>query len=510
MAETSPPSSELVAAEALKGFQDLLPREMILRNSVIRKIQTVYEKFGFLPIDTPVLEYLTTLIGTGGEETNKSLFRFESPEGDPIAMRFDLTVPFARLIAQYPEKLSLPFRRYHIGPVFRVDKPGPGRFRQFTQFDIDAAGSSSIAVDGEIVAAMTDALRAVGFSNAEGGDAKRRFEIRVNNRKLVDAALLDADISSRETATHVLRVIDKLLKVGIDNIRRELGEGRIDESGDRIRGVGLAPAVIDKLLAFMEIRGSSRRDVIEQLRKRLSDSETSRAALLQMEQLSEALDSQGVGESEAVFDPSLARGLDYYTGPVFEAWLPGEPEFGSIMGGGRYDGLVKRFSNLAIPATGASIGVDRFISAVNALGLADVPSTTVKVLVIAMAGMPVAPLLALAAELRRGDIPTQLFFPPDVEGPGIANRTSMKQQMSYANAAGIPVAVIVGENEIKAGQVSIKDLNAGKEQRAGIDDRKEYKQAGKAGQVTVARGEMVRVVREMLGMAFGGEEAVRK
>ena len=159
MADTSPPSSELVAPETLKGFQDLLPREMILRNSVIRKIQTVYEKFGFLPIDTPVLEYLATLIGTGGEETNKSLFRLDSPEGDPIAMRFDLTVPFARLIAQYPEKLTLPFRRYHIGPVFRVDKPGPGRFRQFTQFDIDAAGSTSVAVDGEIVAAMTDALR---------------------------------------------------------------------------------------------------------------------------------------------------------------------------------------------------------------------------------------------------------------------------------------------------------------------------------------------------------------
>lgn len=476
-----------------------MPGEMILRNAVIRKIQAVYEKFGFLPIDTPALEYLATLIGTGGEETNKSLFRLQSPEEDQIAMRFDLTVPFARLIAQYPDKLTLPFRRYHIGPVFRVDKPGPGRFRQFTQFDIDAAGSKNVAVDGEIIAAMTEALQSVGFSNEDGGDAKRRFEIRVNNRKLVDAALLDADISSRETATHVLRVIDKLLKVGVDNIRRELGDGRVDESGDRIRGVGLSPAVIDKVLAFMDIRGSSRPEVVEQLRKKLSDSETSREALLQMEQLSDALDNLGVGEREAVFDPSLARGLDYYTGPVFEAWLPGAPEFGSIMGGGRYDGLVKRFSNLAIPATGASIGIDRFLAAVSALGLADAPSTTVKVLVIAMAGMPVGPLLAIASELRRADIATQLFFPPDVEGPGVANKTSMKKQMSYANAAGIPVAIIVGENEIAAGQVSIKDLDAGKEQRAGIGGRDEYREAGKSGQVTVARADMIRVVREMLG-----------
>ena len=477
---------------------------MILRNSVVRKIQAVYEKFGFSPIDTPVLEYLATLIGTGGEETNKSLFRSESPEGDPIAMRFDLTVPFARLIAQYPDKLVLPFRRYHIGPVFRVDKPGPGRFRQFTQFDIDAAGSANLAVDAEIVAAMTEALCAAGFSNADDADPKRSFEIRVNNRKLVDAALLDADISSRQTAAHVLRVVDKLLKVGIDNIRRELGEGRIDESGDRIRGVGLGPAVIDKVIAFTEIRGSSRRDLIEQLRKYLADSEPSRAALIQMEHLSDALDSLGVSERDAIFDPSLARGLDYYTGPVFEAWLPEAPEFGSIMGGGRYDGLVSRFSNLAIPATGASIGIDRFLSAVSAMGLADARSTTVKVMVVTMAGMPVGPLLAVAAELRRADIPTQLFFPPDVEGPGVASRTSMKQQMSYANAAGIPVAIILGENELKAGQVSIKDLNAGKEQRAGIDDRKEYKQAGKAGQVTVARGDMIRVVRELLGTSSGG------
>ncbi len=164
---------------------------------------------------------------------------------------------------------------------------------------------------------------------------------------------------------------------------------------------------------------------------------------------------------------------------------------------------MKRFSNLAIPATGASIGIDRFLAAVSALGIADAPATTVKVLVIAMAGMPVGPLLAIASELRRAEIATQLFFPPDVEGPGIANKTSMKKQMSYANAAGIPVAIIVGENEIAAGQVSIKDLDAGKEQRAGISGRDEYKEAGKSGQVTVARGDMIRIVREMLGAASG-------
>jgi histidyl-tRNA synthetase len=498
MPDSSTPASELVAPETLKGFQDLLPQEMILRNAVLLKVQAVYEKYGFLPIETPALEYLSTLIGTGGEETNKALFRFDSPEGDPIAMRFDLTVPFARLIAQYPDKLPLPFRRYHIGPVFRVDKPGPGRFRQFTQFDIDAAGSKSIAVDGEIVAAMADVMRAVGFTNADGADPKLRFQIRVNNRKLVDAVLLDANISSRQTAMHVLRVVDKLLKVGLDNVRRELGDGRIDESGDRIRGVGLAPAVIDKVLSFMQTQGNSRREVTEHLRAKLSDSPTSAAALAEMQQLADALDSLQVGERDAVFDPTLARGLDYYTGPVFEATLPAAPEFGSVMGGGRYDGLVNRFSNLAIPATGASFGVDRFLAAMIHLGLANAPSTTVKVIVLRMAGMPVEPLLALAGELRRADIPTQLFFPTDVEGPGIASKASMKQQLSYANSAGIPIAIIVGEDELKTNRVSIKDLQAGKEQRAGIEDRAEYKKAGKSGQVTVGREEMVRTVKQML------------
>jgi histidyl-tRNA synthetase len=487
-------SSRLVEPQTLKGFQDLLPPDMILRNQVVRKIQDVYERYCFLPIDTPVLEHLGTLVGVGGEEANKSMFRLDSPEEEPVAMRFDLTVPFARLIAQYADKLPLPFRRYHVGPVFRADKPGPGRFRQFTQLDIDAAGSASVAVDAEIVAAMCDAMRAVGLGG-KGESSTTRFQVRINNRRLVDALLEDAGITSRETAIHVLRVVDKLQKVGVDNVRKELGEGRVDESGDKIRGVRLPAGVIDKVLAFIALTGGTRIEVTDRLAATLSQSQTATTAVQQMREMAAALEGLKVPEHDAIFDPSLTRGLDYYTGPVFEAWLPGAPEFGSIMGGGRYDGLVTRFSDRAIPATGASIGLDRFLAALVHLGVLKPVNTTVKVLIIQFPGMPVGELLAVAAELRDAGIATQLYFKPDVEGLAKAN---MKAQLAYANAAGIPVAVIVGEDELKNGVVSIKDLNAGMTQRSDIQDREEYRKAGKSGQHTVPRGDLVKVVREIL------------
>lgn len=478
----------LVAPQTLKGFQDQLPERMIARNALVDTIRKVFEKYGFVPLDTPILEYLTTLIGTGGEETNKQMFRLESPEREAVAMRFDLTVPFARLIAQYPEQLKLPFRRYHIGPVFRADKPGPGRYRQFEQFDIDAAGCESVAVDAEIVAAMCEAMRAVGLAN---NAASQEFQVRINNRKLVDALLESCGISNVATEKHVLRVVDKLQKVGVDNIRKELGEGRIDESGDPIKGVGLPPDVIDKVLGFIALEAGSRGEVIEALARLLPDTDLSQAALQEMSDLAAALDGMGVAEIDVPFDPSLARGLDYYTGPVFEAVLPAAPQFGSVMGGGRYDHLVERFMDTTIYATGASIGLDRFQAALEHLGKCDTAATTTKVLVVTMRGMPVSELLKVASELRAADIPAEVFF-------GEPN-TSMRNQLSLANARQIPVAVILGENELKNGQVAVKDLEAGLKKRADIKDHEEFRKAGKTAQRTVARSELVQTVRELLG-----------
>jgi histidyl-tRNA synthetase len=480
-----------VEPQTLKGFQDLLPSDMIPRNTVVEKIRSVYERYGFLPLDTPVLEYLVTLVGTGGEETNKQLFRLESPEREPIAMRFDLTVPFARLIAQYPDRLKLPFRRYHIGPVFRADKPGPGRFRQFTQVDIDVAGPDSLAVDAEIVAVMCDVMRECGLGSASAaGGSGQDFQIRINNRKLVDAVLEGSGISERETQKHVLRVVDKLQKVGVDNVRRELGKGRVDESGDPIRGVGLPSELIDQVLGFISLSADSRENVVAALGSLLPDSARSRAAVEEMAELAAALKSLDVSESDAIFDPSLTRGLDYYTGPVFEAYLPSAPQFGSVMGGGRYDQLVERFLDTSIPATGASIGLDRFMAALMHAGIVQPAPTTTKVLVLSMGDTPITELLGVATTLRRSHISTEVYAG--------ARGASVRDQLSFANANGIPVAVLLGGDEIKNNTVSVKDLKLGMEQRAGIQDREAYRKSGRLGQVTVDRGDLVGAVREML------------
>ena len=473
----------LVEPQTLKGFQDLLPEQMIARNLVVEKIRNVYEKYGFVPLDTPILEQLSTLLGTGGEDTNKKLFRLESPERRAIAMRFDLTVGFARLLAQYPEQLKLPFRRYQIGPVFRADDPASGRFRQFVQFDIDAAGSESLAVDAEIVAAMAEAMRALGLGSGE-------FKICFNNRKLVDAMLIGCSITDGEVQKHVMRVIDKLAKVGTEDVRKELGEGRIDESGDKIKGVGLPSETIEKALAFISVKGTSRSSTLDALARLLPESEVTKNVVREMSEFNEALASLGVQEAEAVFDPSLMRGLDYYTGPVFEAHLTAAPQFGSVMGGGRYDNLVDRFKDEGIPATGASIGLDRMMSALSHIGKIPSAATTTKVLVLSFRGTPTGELLKAAGELRTEGIATEIFFGD--------SKTGFKDQLSVANARQIRLAVILGEDELKAGSVSIKDLRAGMEARSGIQDREEFRKAGKKGQVTVPRSDFVKTVKAML------------
>lgn len=475
--------SKLVSPQTLKGFRDYLPADMAARDRVVERIKRVYERFGFVQIDTPILEHLPVLLGTGGEETNKELFRLESPEEEPVAMRFDLTVPFARILAQYRDQVKLPFRRYHIGPVFRADKPGPGRYRQFTQFDIDAAGSASVAVDAEIVATMCEAMRAVGLDTGE-------FRVRINNRKLVDALLYGCGVESFVTHKHILRVIDKLRKVGIDNVCRELGPGRIDDSGDPIPGVKLDSGTIDQLMKFISVPIADRIATVESLRAALSASEAGEAALSEMIRLAECLASLGVQEADAVFDPTLARGLDYYTGPVFEAELPGAPECGSVMGGGRYDGLVERFMEASIPATGASIGLDRFIDALTRVGKLDANITTTQVMVVSFPGTPEAELLRVASELRNAGITTEVYMGADNVGLGA--------RMSFAGGRNIPVAVILGPDELANNTVAVKDLRLGKEKRKDIKSNEEFRKAGRVAQQTVPRTDLIATIQDVL------------
>ena len=472
----------LVASRTLKGFQDFLPGDALMRAEVTGRIQHVFELYGFSPVETPALEHLDVLLGAGGEGANKELFRLESPEEEPIALRFDLTVPFARLMSQYPEQIKAPFRRYAMGPVWRADKPGPGRFRQFTQVDIDAAGAATVSVDGEIVAVMCAVMTSLNVSD---------YLVLINNRKLIDALLTDCGIEEPDRQKHVLRVIDKLTKVGIDNIRRELGEGRIDDSGDPIPGVGLEEGAIENVLTFIGIRGADRRAVIAAMGEALADTAKAQEALEEMTELADALDALGVTEKHARFDPSLARGLDYYTGPVFEMVLPQAPEFGTVMGGGRYNELVERFMKQAIPCTGMSIGLDRLLAALNHLGLVDAAPTAVQALIVTMGRVPKAETLRVAQELRDAGIKTETFF-------ASKKKMQMGNQLSHADHYGIPVAVIIGEDEIAQGVVSVKDLNAGKMGREAIEDHDAYREAGKTGQVTVERASMAETVRRLL------------
>lgn len=470
---------ERVTPRTLKGFQDLLPEDLIHRKALIAKIEAIFEKYGFVPLETPALEHLDVLMGTGGEETNKDLFRLESPEGEDISLRFDLTVPFSRLLAQYPDKMKVPVRRYAIGPVWRADKPGPGRFRQFTQFDIDAAGADNVAVDGEIISIMCEVMQAAGAPS---------FRVLINNRKLIDALLIGAGITDLEKQKHVLRVVDKLAKVGLDCVREELADGRIDKSGDPIPGVHLAPKQIEKIIEFISTRGTSRADIVDNLEAILPDADNTKEAITEMRELAEVLNALGVDEDHAWFSPSLTRGLDYYTGPVFETIIPKAPKFGSVMGGGRYNGLVGRFLDRDIPSTGMSVGLDRLMAALTKLKVVTPVKSTVQALIVGL-GIESTEALHLAAELRQAGINTEAYF---------SKKMKMKDQLAHADRLEIPIAIIVGEDELAKGEVAIKDLITGKKLKEDIKERDAYRAAGKNTQVTVTRSEMVATVREML------------
>lgn len=477
--------AKLVKPQNLKGFQDQLPEDMMVRQHVIDTIRKSYELFGFLPLDTPVIESLETLMGAGGTEISKEIFRMEMPEGEEAAMRFDLTVPFARIISQYRDKLKLPFRRYHMGPVFRADKPGPGRFRQFTQFDIDIAGAKTIAADAEIIAVLCHALNALGLKTEE----RPLFRIRISNRVLLDALLKGNGLEDLEKIKHVLRVIDKLQKVGVDNVRLELGEGRIDDSGDPIPGVHLPETLIETILGFVSVSAVNRQELIEKLKAWLPQSPLSEEALSQMQELDSCLSALGISEAEAVFDPSLTRGLDYYTGPVYEIEIPDCREVGSVGGGGRYNQLCNRFLNQDIPATGASIGLDRLLTAMHQLKLLTTRKSNVQVVIATVGRVAREEVLKIAAELRLAGIATL---------PYLGNKKNMGDQLSNADRYEIPVAVILGEDELQRGEVSIKNLVQGKEQRQDIQDREAYRQAGTASQQSVARAAMVDTIRTLL------------
>ncbi len=468
---------ETVAPRISRGLQDLLPEQMIARQKMIETIRGVYELYGFVPLDTPAIEYADVLTGSeAGLEATQSIFRVENPENEKLGLRFDLTVPLARVVAQYRD-LPMPFRRYQVSPVWRADKPGKGRFREFTQFDLDSVGAESEVADTEVIAGMCDVLAALEVG---------AYQVKFSSRAVLNLLLEFADIAA-ERGADVFRVLDKLEKIGPEKLRKELTTGYQDESGDTIPGVGLQGGQVDRIERFLEIRSDDRREVTVRLRELFAGLDSARPVLAQVERISEQLYALGYDHDRVALDLSVARGLAYYTGPVFEAVLLDAPQFGSVFGGGRYDGLVARFLGEQIPATGASIGVDRLLAALDHLGRIEHRRSTAKVFVANLDPDLTGEVLEITFGLRRAGIPAELYLGSERLG----------KQLKYADQCAVPIALLLGSDERERGVVTLKDMEVGRRRAAKVEDREAWLDE-RPGQVEVKRQELVEGVRKML------------
>jgi histidyl-tRNA synthetase len=482
MAET-PNTDPLVKPRLLKGMQDSSWQLALARRRMAQRVETVCRRFGFLPFDTPALESRDALLGPEPtREQLRNIFSFENQDEELVGMRFDLTVPLARAVSQYSQgELPRPFRRYQVGNVWRYDKPEPGRFREFMQFDIDMVGAPGMTADAEIVAVVDAILRELQVDN---------YVIRISSRKLLSALGQWVGAEGR-AARDIYRVIDKLDKFDRTRIRMELGAGLTDESGAEIEGLGLNDAQIAKIDQFLDLPNEGdNRESMEAARRLLGDNPLASEALDELEQMFGYIEQFGVSRSAAKFDLHLARGLGYYTGPVFEVTLTDLPQYGSVFGGGRYDGLVERFlgPGQGVPAVGASVGVDRLLAALGALGrdvLEGEPAGP-QVLVTVMDPDRISDYIAITRELRDAGIRAEFWQ---------GGKAAMGKQFKYADKLDIPLALIAGSNEFDSGEVSVKDLIEGRRVAEGAS-REEYKE--KRPQVSVKRTELIAQIKEML------------
>jgi len=461
-----------------RGLRDLMPEEMLARRAMIDTIREVYELYGFSPLETPAVEFLDVLSGSAGQEAQQSIFRVTNPEEEELGLRFDLTVPLSRVVSQYKQEIEFPFRRYQVSPVWRADKPAPGRFRQFTQFDIDSVGAPSEIADVEIMAAMCDTLEALEV----GG-----YRVRFSSRKILNLLLRYASIDD-EQGVEVFRVLDKLDKIGLEKVKLEMTVGYTDESGAPIRGLGLDSSQVDKIATFLTTQGATRNEVVAKLRELFATVEGAEAEIDLIASISDHLEALGYGSDRVMLDLSIARGLAYYTGPVFEANLTDAPEFGSVFGGGRYDDLVTRFGGQPIAATGASIGVDRLLAALLHLGKMKQPKTTAQALVTTMDGSLTSEYLALAFELRRAGIRTEIH---------VGRPKKLGKQLQRADRLGIPYVLIMGGDEAERGVVTVKEMDVGRERAHDVSSHEEWKSA-RFGQQEVERAELVATLKRLL------------
>ena len=474
-----------------RGFDDRGPAEIAATRRMLETIRQVYERYGFEPVETPAIEY-TDALGKflpDQDRPNEGVFSFQDDDEQWLSLRYDLTAPLARYVAENFETLPKPYRSYRVGWVFRNEKPGPGRFRQFMQFDADTVGSASPAADAEMCMMAADTMEALGIPRGS-------YVVKVNNRKLLDGVLEsrglggDANVGKRLT---VLRAIDKLDRLGVDGVKALLGTGRKDESGDYTRGAGLLADDADLLLSIFASPETPADVILTKVR--LEGNDVSVQGANELTQISELVSAAGY-EDRIKLDPSVVRGLEYYTGAVFEVGLnfstdgaDGSPQFGSPSGGGRYDGLVARFRGEAVPATGLSIGVSRLAAVLQYLGKLDDKPEPGPVVVTVFDRDRLADYQGMVAKLRAANVRAELY---------LGNPRNLGNQLKYADRRNAPCVVIQGSDEKAKGEVTIKDLIVGAELAKLEKGREEHLQKQAEAQRSVPEADLVETVRNIL------------
>lgn len=429
-------SNNIVKPSILPGFMELLPSDQILFNKMMDTIRKNYEKFGFLPIDTPVIEKSEVLLAKGGGETEKQIYRFEKGTTD-MALRFDLTVPLARYVSQHYSELNFPFRRYHIGKVYRGERNQRGRFREFYQCDIDIIGNNKLDIvnDAEIPAVIYSTFKDLGFDS---------FTIRINNRKILKGFFNSLGV---EDSTYILRTIDKLEKIGVEKVRKELKEQELDDEK------------IDKILEFINIKGTNE-EVINKLESLGIENEIFKEGLDELKTVVEYISIFGVSEENYKIDLTIARGLDYYTGTVYETFLDDHPEIGSICSGGRYDDLATYYTKQKLPGVGISIGLTRLFYQLREANIIEaVDDSLTKVLIIPMKGY-LDKGVELVNILRKEDIYSQVYVESGKLG----------KKFNYADKLNIPYVVIIGEDEVNNNVYSLRDMKIGEQDNISLED----------------------------------------
>ena len=423
----------LIEPRTLKGFRDYLPEAMIPRERLIATAQAVYRSYGYSPIDTPALEYFEVLSGKGSDETDRQMYAFDDHGGRRVGMRFDLTVPLARFAAQHANELGLPFKRYHIGAVWRGENTQRGRYREFMQCDFDTIGTRSVAADIETALVIHDLIRQIG--RVFGRDLG--FTIRVNNRSVLSGLLARLGLSDKSTA--ILRALDKLGKIGRDKVAEEM-----------MSAAGATAEQAADVLKLAELSGSND-EILSQLGPLVAGNALGEEGVERLRQILRGAAAGGVNEAALQVDVSIARGLDYYTGAIFETFLSDLPTIGSICSGGRYDNLAALFTKQELPGIGASLGLDRLLAALEELGLLSQVRTPAPVLIAFFDKERLDDYLRLAATIRAAGIGVEVFPEPKKLG----------QQLAYADRRGFRVAIIAGQREFDAGTCQVKDLATG-------------------------------------------------